>query len=91
MPKFVIERDIPGIGTLTPQAYQGIAQKSRGVLQALGPDITWITSYVTGDTIYCVYIASDEELVREHARRGGFPVTRISRVTAMMDPATAEG
>ena len=90
MPKFVIERDIPGIGTLTPQQYQGIAQKSRSVLQALGPDITWVTSYVTGDKIYCVYIATDEELLREHARRGGFPVNRISRVSTMIDPATAD-
>jgi hypothetical protein len=90
MPKFVIERDIPGIGTLTPDRYQGIAEKSRGVLRALGPDITWVTSYVTGDKIYCVYIASDEALVREHAKRGGFPVDRISRVTTMMDPTTAE-
>jgi hypothetical protein len=90
MPKFVIERDISGVGALTPSEYQGIAQKSCGVLQTLGPDITWVTSYVTADKIYCIYIASDEERVREHARRGGFPVNRISRVTTMMDPATAE-
>lgn len=90
MPKFVIERDIPGVGTLTSQQYQGIAQKSCGVLKAMGPDITWITSYVTEDKIYCVYVAADEELLREHARRGGFPANRISRVTTMMDPATAD-
>jgi hypothetical protein len=90
MPKFVIERDIAAIGTLTAEEYRGIAQKSCGVLQTLGPEITWVTSYVTADRIYCVYIAPDEEMVREHARRGGFPANRISRVTTVMDPATAE-
>jgi hypothetical protein len=90
MPKYVIERDIPGAGTLTSDQLQGIAEKSCGVLQALGPDITWVTSYVTADRIYCVYIAPDEELLREHARRGGFPASRISRVSAVIDRVTAE-
>jgi hypothetical protein len=90
MPKFVIERDIPGVGGLAAGEYQGIAEKSCGVLQALGPAITWVTSYVTSDKIYCVYIAPDEEMVREHARRGGFPANRISRVTTVMDPSTAD-
>jgi hypothetical protein len=90
MPKFVIERDIPGVGKLTPQDLQGISQKSCGVLKAMGPQIQWVQSYVTDDKIYCVYIAPDEDSVREHARQGGFPANRVSRVRSEIDPTTAE-
>lgn len=90
MPKYVIERDIPGAGSLTAEQFRGISQKSCGVLRELGPAVQWVTSYVTGDRIYCVYIAENEELLREHARRGGFPANRISRVATMIDPTTAE-
>ncbi len=89
MPRFVIERDIPGAGSLSPEALQGVAQKSCAVLERLGPQIQWVQSYVTRDKIYCVYIAADEALVREHARQGGFPADRISEVTAIIDPTTA--
>ncbi|PXX71856.1 Protein of unknown function [Pseudomonas sp. LAMO17WK12:I10] len=90
MPKFVIERDIPGAGALSAQDLQGIAQKSCKVLGELGPQVQWLHSYVTGDKIYCVYIAPNEELIREHARQGGFPADRVSRVTSIIDPTTAE-
>jgi Protein of unknown function (DUF4242) len=90
MPRFVIERDIPGAGKLSPQELQGISQKSCGVLSAMGPKIQWLQSYVTDDRIYCVYLAPDEETVREHARQGGFPANRVSRVRAVIDPTTAE-
>lgn len=90
MPKYVIERDIPGAGKLTAEQLRGISQKSCSVLSQLGPAVQWMESYVTGDRIYCVYIAENEELLREHARRGGFPANRISRVTTMIDPTTAE-
>ncbi|AIS13347.1 hypothetical protein TRE132_27530 [Pseudomonas chlororaphis subsp. aurantiaca] len=90
MPKFVIERDIPGAGALSAQDLQGISQKSCKVLGELGPQVQWLHSYVTGDKIYCVYIAPNEELIREHARQGGFPADRVSRVTAIIDPTTAE-
>jgi hypothetical protein len=90
VPKFVIERDIPGAGKLSPQELQGIAQKSCGVLRTLGPQIQWLHSYVTDDRIYCVYVAPDENSVREHARQGGFPANRVSRVRTMIDPTTAE-
>ncbi|MGH8581633.1 MAG: DUF4242 domain-containing protein [Gammaproteobacteria bacterium] len=90
MPKFVIERDLPGAGRLTPQQLQGISQKSCGVLQELGPKVQWLQSYVTDDRIYCVYIAPDAETVREHARRGGFPANRVSEVRSVIDPTTAE-
>ena len=90
MPKYVIERDIPGAGKLTPAELRGISQKSCGVLKNLGPEITWVTSYVTGDKIYCIYIAPNEQMVREHAKQGGFPANRVSRVRAVIDPATAE-
>jgi hypothetical protein len=89
MHKFVIERDIPGAGSLSAETLQGISQKSCGVLQELGPQIQWVESYVTDDKIYCVYIAANEELVREHAKRGGFPANRISIVRSMIDPTTA--
>jgi hypothetical protein len=90
MPKYVIEREIPGAGKLTAEQLRGISQKSCSVLSQLGPAVQWIESYVTGDRIYCVYIAENEELLREHARRGGFPANRISRVATMIDPTTAE-
>lgn len=90
MPKYVIERDIPGAGKLSPEQLKGISQKSCGVLSTLGSQIQWIHSYVTGDKIYCVYIAPNEEMVREHARQGGFPANRVSEVATMIDPTTAE-
>jgi cell division inhibitor SulA len=90
MPKYVIEREIPGAGKLSAQELQGISQKSCGVLQKLGPQIQWVHSYVTEDKIYCVYIAPNEELVREHARQGGFPANRVSEIKRMIDPTTAE-
>ena len=91
MPKFVIERDIPGAGKLSPQELQAISQKSCGVLKGMGPQVQWVQSYVTDDKVYCVYLAPDEEAVREHARQGGFPANRISRVRSVIDPTTAEG
>ncbi len=90
MPKFVIEREIPDAGSLTPAQLQAISQKSCGVLSNMGPSIQWVHSYVTGDKIYCVYIAPNEEMVREHAAQGGFPANRVSQVTTMIDPTTAE-
>jgi hypothetical protein len=90
MPKYVIERAIPGIGAAKAAELQAISQKSCGVLQELGPEVQWVHSYVTGDKIYCVYNAANEELVREHAKRGGFPATSVSRVLAVIDPTTAE-
>jgi len=90
MPKYVIERDIPGAGTLPAEELQRISQQSCSVLNALGPQIQWVQSYVTGDKIYCVYIAPSEQMVREHAAQGGFPADRISEVTTIIDPTTAE-
>jgi hypothetical protein len=90
MPKFVIERDIPGAGKLSPAELKSISQTSCGVLSSLGPSVQWVHSYVTEDKIYCVYQAKDESLVRRHAELGGFPANRISRVTSVIDPATAE-
>ena len=90
MPKFLIEREIPGAGKLTPQELQGISQKSCGVLRGIGPQIQWLESYVTDDKVYCVYIAPNEAAVREHARQGGFPANRISEIRRMIDPTTAE-
>lgn len=90
MPKYVIERDIPGAGNLTAQQLKGISQTSCGVLSNMGPQIQWLQSYVTGDKVYCVYIAPNEEMVREHAKQGGFPANRVSEVTAIIDPTTAE-
>ena len=90
MPKYVIERDIPGAGNLSPQELKAISQKSCSVLGDLGPQIQWQQSYVTGDKVYCVYIAPNEDLVREHARQGGFPANRVSEVMATIDPVTAE-
>ena len=91
MPKYVIEREIPGAGKLTPQELQAVSQKSCGVLRDLGPQIQWVQSYVTDDKVYCVYIAPDEKMVRDHASQGGFPANRISEVKSMIDPTTAEG
>ena len=90
MPKFVIERAIPGLGALKPAELQSISQKSCGVLQELGPDVQWVHSYVTGDKMYCIYRAANEELVREHARRGGFPANSVAQITTVIDPTTAE-
>ena len=86
MPKYVIEREIPGAGKLSPAELRGVSQKSCGVLQKLGPQIQWVHSYVTDDRVYCVYIAPNEDLVREHARQGGFPANRISEVKEIIDP-----
>lgn len=90
MPKYVIEREIPGAGDLSAADIQGIAQKSCGVLSEMGPQVQWLESFVTGDKIYCVYIAPSEELVREHAARGGFPADRVSEIKRTIDPTTAE-
>lgn len=90
MPKYIIERDIPGAGNLSCDELRGISQTSCGVLTKLGPTIQWVESYVTPDKVYCVYIAPSEELVREHARQGGFPVNKISEVKSVIDPTTAE-
>ncbi len=90
MPKFVIEREIPGAGKLSPEELKGISQISCGVLSKMGPQIQWIHSYVTGDKVYCVYIAPTEAIVREHALQGGFPANRVSQVMNMIDPTTAE-
>ena len=90
MPKYVIERDIPKAGDLTQQQIQAISQKSCSVLQNLGPQIQWVHSYVTDDKIYCVYIAPNEEMVKEHAKQGGFPANRVSEVKRMIDPTSAD-
>ena len=90
MPKYVIEREIPGAGKLTADELKAISQKSCAVLRDMGPEIQWVESYVTGDKIYCVYIAPNTETVREHAEKGGFPANSISEVTRMIDPTTAE-
>ena len=90
MPKYVIEREIPGAGKFSPEQLQAISQTSCGVLSSIGPQIQWLQSYVTDDKIYCVYIAPDEATVRQHAEQGGFPANRISQVRTMIDPTTAE-
>ena len=89
MPKYLIEREIPGAGTLSQQQLRAISQKSCGVLNQLGPQIQWHHSYVVDNKIFCVYTAPNEELIREHARQGGFPANRISEVRTMIDPSTA--
>lgn len=91
MPKFIIEREIPGAGQLNADELRRISHTSCGVLARLGPEIQWVESYVTPDKVYCVYIAVNEEIVREHARQGGFPANKISEVKAVIDPTTAEG
>jgi hypothetical protein len=90
MPKFVIEREIPGVGGLTAEQLKGVSQTSCGVLKGMGPQIQWVQSFVTDDKIYCVYIAPDEETVREHARLGQFPANSVAAVRAIIDPTTAE-
>lgn len=90
MPKFVIEREIPGAGKLSPTELHAISQKSCGVLQNMGPKIQWLQSYVTDNKIYCVYIAPDEATVREHARQGGFPANSVAKVMTVIDPTTSE-
>jgi len=90
MPKFVIERELPGAGKLSKDQLQGISQTSCGVLRNLGPQIQWVRSYVTDDKIYCVYIAPDAEMIREHARQGGFPANKVSEVKTTIDPTTSE-
>ena len=90
MPKFVIEREVPGAGKMSPADLQALSQKSCGVLSSMGPKIQWLHSYVTDDKIYCVYIAPDEATVREHATKGGFPANRVSRLRGMIDPSTSE-
>lgn len=90
MPKYVIEREIPGAGKLTPEELSGIADTSCQVLRQLGTEIQWVQSYVTGDKVYCVYIAPTEELIREHARLGKFPANSISEVASIIDPTTGE-
>lgn len=90
MPKYLIERELPGAGNFSAADLQGIAQKSCGVLRSLGPEVQWVQSYVTGDKITCIYVAESEDLVREHARQGGFPADRVLTVVAIIDPTTAE-
>jgi hypothetical protein len=90
MPKFVIEREVPGASHMTEQELQSLARRSVGVLRQLGPEIQWVQSYVTGDALYCVYVAPDEEMIREHGRLGSFPVTRVTQVATVIDPTTAE-
>lgn len=90
MPKYVIEREIPGAGNLSSEDLKAISQTSCGVLRNMGPEINWVHSYVTGDKIYCVYIAPNEDLVREHARQGGFPANSVNEVKSMIDPTTAD-
>lgn len=90
MPKFLIEREIPDAGKLTPEQLKGISQTSCGVLRDMGPSIQWIHSYVTDDKIYCVYIAPDEASVREHARQGGFPANKVTPIHQVIDPTTAD-
>jgi hypothetical protein len=90
MPKYVIERDIPKVGGTSAKDLMAISQKSCGVIEQLGPKIQWIHSYVTGDKIYCVYHADSPEIIREHAKRGGFPANRIEEVKAIIDPASSE-
>ncbi|UJH91216.1 DUF4242 domain-containing protein [Antarcticibacterium sp. 1MA-6-2] len=90
MPKFVIEREIPGAGELSADQLKSISQTSCGVLQNLGPQINWVHSYVTGNKIYCIYNAPNEEMIQEHARQGGFPANSVNKVMAVIDPVTAE-
>lgn len=90
MPKYIIERDIPNAGALSAEDLQGISQKSCSILHAMGPKIQWLQSYVTGDRVYCVYIAPDEASIREHAQQGGFPANKIAEIKTVIDPTTAE-
>jgi hypothetical protein len=90
MPKYLIEREIPGAGEMSPEELQSVAEKSCSVLRNLGPQIQWVHSYVTQNKVYCVYIAPNEQMVREHARQGGFPADRVSQIRAVIDPSTPE-
>jgi hypothetical protein len=90
MPKYVIEREVPGAGNLGPEELRGMAAKSNHVIEELGPEIRWLTSYVTDDKLYCVYVAPDEDILLEHARCGAFPADRISKVSTVIDPSTAD-
>ncbi|HNJ38722.1 MAG: DUF4242 domain-containing protein [Nitrosomonas sp.] len=90
MPKYIIEREIPGAGSLTQQELKAISQKSCGILNSMGPRIQWLESYVTDDKVYCVYIAPDEATVRAHAEQGEFPANRVSQIRSVIDPTTAE-
>ena len=90
MPKFVIERDVPGVGELTDAEIREISMKSVGAIRSLGHDIQWLHSYVTGDKVYCVYLATDESVIREHAKRAGIPANRISAVRRLLDPTAGE-
>jgi hypothetical protein len=90
MPKYLIEREIPGAGNLSPEQLKAVSQTSCGVLSNMGPQIQWVTSYVTPDKIYCVYIAPNEDMVREHASQGGFPANSVSKISTVIDPTTAE-
>jgi len=90
MPRFVIEREIPGAGNLSAEELQGVSQTSCNVLRNMGPEIQWVQSYVTGDKVYCIYIAPNAEMIREHAQQGGFPANRVSEVSSIIDPTTAE-
>ena len=90
MPRYIIERTVPGVGRLTPEQWKGIAQKSEGVLKDLGPAIKWEHSYVTGDKIYCVYTAPNAEMIREHAKRGGFPADSVEEVSSIFDASIGE-
>jgi len=91
MPKYVVEREVPGAGSWTPEQLATVSKKSRDVLDSMGPQIQWLESFVTGDKLYCVYIAPNQEAIREHARRGGFPANQINEIKTMIDPTTAEG
>jgi hypothetical protein len=88
MPKYVIERDVPGAGNLSPAELRGMSAKSNQVIGELGPEIRWLTSYVTDDKLYCIYVAPDEDILFEHARCGGFPANRVSKVSTVIDPST---
>jgi hypothetical protein len=90
MPQYVIEREMPGVGSLGPADLKAASQTSCAVLHNMGPDIQWVHSYVTDDKIYCIYRAPNEEMIRQHAEQGGFPANRVSEVQAMIDPTTAE-
>lgn len=90
MPKFIIEREVPGAGNLSAESLKAISQRSREVLCTLGSSIQWIHSYVAGDKVYCIYLAPDEEIIREHARLGGLPITTVTKISTIIDPMTAE-
>ena len=90
MPKYVIEREIPNVGALSPDELKAVSQTSCGVLQEMGPTIQWVQSFVTGDKVYCIYVAPDEEAIKEHALRGGFPANSVAEIKAIIDPTTAE-